>query len=47
VPRSDTSSALYRHVPDGSPERIPLRLIPYYAWSNRGSSDMTVWIPLE
>jgi len=47
VPRSNTSSALYRHVPDGSPERIPLRLIPYYAWSNRGPSDMTVWIPLE
>ena len=21
-------------------------LIPYYAWANRGKSDMTVWIPL-
>ncbi|ETZ24795.1 glycoside hydrolase family 127 protein [Pedobacter sp. V48] len=21
--------------------------IPYYAWANRGSSDMTVWIPYE
>jgi uncharacterized protein len=24
----------------------PLRLIPYFAWSNRGPSEMTVWIPL-
>ncbi|NUQ61142.1 MAG: hypothetical protein HUU20_01555 [Pirellulales bacterium] len=24
----------------------PGRLIPYYAWANRGPSEMTVWIPL-
>jgi DUF1680 family protein len=23
-----------------------IRLIPYYAWANRGMSHMTVWIPL-
>lgn len=23
-----------------------LKLIPYYAWANRGKSDMTVWMPL-
>ena len=27
-------------------ESIPIRLIPYYAWSNRGPSEMTVWMPL-
>jgi len=25
---------------------VPLKLIPYYAWANRGKSDMTVWLPL-
>ena len=24
-----------------------IRLIPYYAWGNRGKSEMTVWIPAE
>jgi len=24
---------------------IKLRAIPYYAWANRGPSNMTVWIP--
>ena len=24
---------------------ILLRLIPYYAWCNRGASEMTVWLP--
>ena len=26
---------------------FPGRLIPYYAWCNRGQVDMTVWIPLQ
>ncbi|MCU0913491.1 MAG: glycoside hydrolase family 127 protein [Planctomycetes bacterium] len=47
VSRSEPSSALYRRASDGPAERIKLHLIPYYAWSNRGPSDMTVWIPLE
>jgi DUF1680 family protein len=25
---------------------IQIKLIPYYAWANRGKSDMTVWMPL-
>lgn len=25
----------------------PVKAIPYYAWANRGPSDMTVWIPYE
>jgi len=27
--------------------KIPLTLIPYYAWANRGSSEMAVWLPSE
>jgi len=26
---------------------IDIRLIPYYAWSNRGVSEMTVWLPVS
>lgn len=43
LPKND--SALYTELADGAPERIPVRLIPYYAWKNRGISSMTVWMP--
>ena len=26
---------------------IPIRLIPYFAWGNRGHSEMSVWLPLS
>ena len=26
-------------------KRFPVRLIPYFAWGNRGRSEMTVWLP--
>ena len=40
--RLTTGSALYSYEP---PERenVTLRLIPYYAWANRGENDMQVW----
>jgi DUF1680 family protein len=25
---------------------VNIKLIPYYAWANRGKTDMTVWMPL-
>ena len=25
---------------------VTIKLIPYYAWANRGKTDMTVWLPL-
>ena len=28
-------------------QRKTIRLIPYYAWGNRGTSEMTVWIPAD
>jgi DUF1680 family protein len=37
---------LYRELPADSPLPVNIRLIPYYAWGNRGHSEMTVWIPL-
>jgi DUF1680 family protein len=26
---------------------IPVKLVPYYAWGNRGHSEMTVWLPVS
>jgi DUF1680 family protein len=40
------SNQLYREVSDKTPASTNVRLIPYYAWSNRGRSEMSVWIPL-
>ena len=25
---------------------VEIKMIPYYAWANRGKSEMTVWLPL-
>lgn len=36
---------LYREV-GSADRRIPIRLIPYYAWGNRGKGEMSVWLPL-
>ncbi len=38
-------NSLYRPV-SLKQEKIKIRMIPYYAWGNRGKTDMTVWIPL-
>jgi DUF1680 family protein len=42
-PYSDASSA------DPGAERaeadLEVRAIPYFAWANRGASDMRVWVP--
>ena len=27
-----------------SVEEVPLQFIPYYAWNNRGTGEMTVWV---
>lgn len=38
---------LYRPLQAGAPRPFSLKLVPYYAWGNRGDTDMTVWIPLR
>jgi DUF1680 family protein len=37
---------LYRELAPAAGRGIDLRLIPYFAWANRGPSEMTVWMPL-
>lgn len=45
VKQKDWTNQLYRFISSDKPEKITIRLIPYYAWSNRGKTDMTVWLP--
>ncbi|MBN1853166.1 MAG: glycoside hydrolase family 127 protein [Pirellulales bacterium] len=46
-PSGDWSETLYRPIPQQSAQEIETQFIPYYAWSNRGLSEMTVWIPVD
>ncbi|MEK7752961.1 MAG: glycoside hydrolase family 127 protein [Acidobacteriota bacterium] len=40
----DWSGKLYRTIAPAKPETIHVKLIPYYAWNNRGVPYMTVWL---
>ena len=49
--RTDWEDTLYRtlrsrELEPAEKDSIPITLIPYYAWANRGLSYMEVWIPL-
>ncbi len=44
--RGQWSNQLYRDSVPHKPRRIPIRLIPYFAWDNRGPSEMSVWLPM-
>ncbi|WP_172992137.1 glycoside hydrolase family 127 protein [Lacipirellula parvula] len=42
----DWQGRLYQPlVRDDASRSVQLRLIPYYAWANRGPSEMSVWLP--
>jgi uncharacterized protein len=42
----DWTGSLYRELATTPPKPFDLRLIPYFAWGNRGRSEMSVWLPL-
>jgi len=42
----DWDNVLYQGIAPRKTETADIRLIPYYAWGNRGDSEMTVWMPL-
>ncbi|HWR11724.1 MAG TPA: glycoside hydrolase family 127 protein [Rectinemataceae bacterium] len=44
---SGSEDSLYRELPSRAPEDLPLKLVPYFAWDNRGEGEMTVWLPLR
>ena len=37
---------LYRELSSRPSKTVPIRLIPYYAWDNRGIQDMSLWLNL-
>jgi DUF1680 family protein len=43
---ADWRGELYRDARTASLTPVDIRLIPYFAWDNRGPSEMTVWLPL-
>lgn len=45
-PNPDWAGRLYAELPKTPLRPLPIRLIPYYAWLNRGRSEMRVWLPL-
>ena len=38
------NKTLYRDLRPVKEQKVRIRLIPYYAWDNRGIQDMTVWL---
>jgi DUF1680 family protein len=42
---NDWKNTLYKEV-NTTVKPVKIKLIPYYAWANRGKTDMTVWLPL-
>ena len=46
VRSGEWAGLLYRTLQPQKSETVNLRLIPYYAWANRGVSEMTVWMPV-
>jgi DUF1680 family protein len=45
IENNNWNNTLYKEVNTRS-RLIPIKLIPYFAWANRGQTDMTVWMPL-
>ena len=45
IQHNNWKNTLYKEV-NTTMKTIKIKLIPYYAWANRGKTDMTVWMPL-
>ncbi len=39
-------SKLYQTYHDRGVKKVPVRMIPYFAWDNRGFGEMRIWLPL-
>ena len=38
------NNTLYRDLRPTRKQKVRIRLIPYYAWDNRGIQDMSIWL---
>jgi hypothetical protein len=43
----DWGNSLYREVSTAPPQRVRVRMTPYFCWDNRGMSEMSIWLPLD
>jgi uncharacterized protein len=44
--RSDVHDGMYRVMNKPEWKSVDMTFVPYFAWSNRGEAEMTVWIPI-
>ncbi|MDQ5978215.1 MAG: uncharacterized protein QG602_1189, partial [Verrucomicrobiota bacterium] len=48
LPRRDWAKGeLYRPLTAATPRAISFKAVPYYAWGNRGDTEMSVWLPVR
>ncbi len=36
---------LYRDISSAPPQRVSVRMLPYFCWDNRGPTEMSIWLP--
>jgi DUF1680 family protein len=46
TPSGDWAGKLYRDFSPAPSRDVQITLVPYFAWDNRGTSEMSVWLPL-
>lgn len=46
LPRLVATGNLYGELPAAAPAELPVRLVPYGRWGNRGDGEMSVWLPV-
>lgn len=44
--RCDKKEGMYRTLNKPEWKEVEAQFVPYFAWSNRGESEMTVWLPI-
>ncbi|MDO4338325.1 MAG: glycoside hydrolase family 127 protein [Eubacteriales bacterium] len=44
--KQDGQQGLYRTLECKEVRTVPIRMIPYFAWDNRGNGEMMVWMPI-
>jgi DUF1680 family protein len=44
--KTDWTNTLYHPIAESN-EGTPIKLVPYFAWGNRGHSEMSIWLPVS
>lgn len=47
APRPWAPGELYREAGAGPRREVKLKFVPYFAWGNRGDTEMSVWLPVR